>query len=484
MPKKRKKKKNNKKNQQKSQQNNSLAIVVILILVAFVVTTCSRKITGSREKDPVEESSPQKNNKKPVASPLLQEDFGKGNKTSYNTGNVILSSGSWELKDAMTGGLQQDRKTGNQALRIRGNGMAGMNFDIAVKGTVTVTLKHAMFGADKKGTWELWASVNKGQRYTRVGHAVTTTGTVLQHVSFTASTTAHIRFSIRKTDKSRSRINFDAFTVTAGGKVLPVVPDKPVEDKVAAGDNDNLLLGNPSNATASVLMVNNYLMDKGYYKLSYSRDKGGPNWVSWHVSRSDLGSMSRGRNFRPDEDLPGDWYQVLQTGYLGSGFDRGHNCPSGDRTASRAANAATFLMTNMIPQAPNHNQHLWSNLENYTRSLVRAGNEVYVIMGSYGSGGVGSNGPAKRIADKQVNVPDRIWKVIVVLREGNNDLQRISKNTRIIAVNTPNKNDVNTNWTAYLTSIEEIEKATSYRLLSNVPEQVRQELVKKVDVGE
>ena len=56
-------------------------------------------------------------------------------------------------------------------------------------------------------------------------------------------------------------------------------------------------------------------------------------------------------------------------------------------------------MTNMIPQAPQHNQQTWANLEDYTRDLVQAGQEVYVVMGSYGGGGAGSNGPKQTIAE-------------------------------------------------------------------------------------
>jgi endonuclease G, mitochondrial len=33
-------------------------------------------------------------------------------------------------------------------------------------------------------------------------------------------------------------------------------------------------------------------------------------------------------------------------------------------------------MTNMIPQAPNHNRQTWANMEDYTRDFVRAGMEV------------------------------------------------------------------------------------------------------------
>jgi endonuclease G len=53
-------------------------------------------------------------------------------------------------------------------------------------------------------------------------------------------------------------------------------------------------------------------------------------------------------------------------------------------------------MTNMIPQAPNNNQQTCANLENDLREQVKAGNEVYIIMGSYGIGGTGKNGAVNK----------------------------------------------------------------------------------------
>ncbi|SHM72920.1 endonuclease G [Chitinophaga jiangningensis] len=470
----------------KKQRNGNFSIVIILAIITFVVTYCTRKFTTdkgkevpatSREKQP---PAAGKNSK----SDLFKENFETSSpvKENYNTATITLRSGNWTLKDAVVGRKAEDHKQGKQALRIRGGGSATMDFDINVKGTVTVTLKHAAYGTDAGGDWELWYSVNKGQRFTRAGSAVKTTARELRTSTFTISTEKTLRLQIRNADKENGRLNFDELKVVRSSETpkdnTPVTPADAV-----AGDDDNLLLGNPSDATAALVSPNNYLMDKGFYKLSYNRDRGTPNWVSWHVSSKDLGSMSRSNDFRPDVDVPDNWYQVSQTSYIGSGFDRGHNCPSGDRTFSRAANDATFLMTNMIPQAPNHNQHLWSGLENYTRDLVKAGNEVYVIMGSYGVGGYGEKGLKKKIDRNNITVPDHIWKVIVVIPEGNNDLKRINKHTRIIAVNTPNKNDVSTKWSAYLTSIEEIEQATNLKLLSRVPAEVRQELVKKIDTG-
>ncbi|MBF9254037.1 DNA/RNA non-specific endonuclease [Pontibacter sp. 172403-2] len=247
--------------------------------------------------------------------------------------------------------------------------------------------------------------------------------------------------------------------------------------------NEHLLLGNPSGATTSESNAGNYLMLKPQYALSYSRDRGTPNWVSWHVSPDWLGTADRQDNFRPDPALPESWYHVTGSSYKGSGFDRGHNTPSADRTSSEEDNAATFLMTNMIPQAPENNQQTWANLEEYTRELVEQGMEVYVVMGSYGEGGTGSNGRATSIDNGNVTVPARIWKVLVVLPQGDNDLQRINTSTRVIAVDTPNNNTVNANWSNYRTTVDAIESATGYDLLSAVPKQVQQVIESRTDPG-
>src|SRR5207237_4141408 len=129
---------------------------------------------------------------------------------------------------------------------------------------------------------------------------------------------------------------------------------------------------------------------------------------------------------------PDGWYQVQSTSYVGSGFDRGHNCPSADRTSTLENNSATFYMTNMMPQAPNNNQKTWADLENYTRTFITTGYEVYVIAGSYGIGGTGSLGGVTTTLDNgRVTVPNRCWKVVVILPVGDNDVSRINASTRV-----------------------------------------------------
>ena len=76
--------------------------------------------------------------------------------------------------------------------------------------------------------------------------------------------------------------------------------------------------------------------------------------------------------------------------YVKSGFDKGHLCPSADRSSTDENNSATFLLTNMIPQAPNNNRITWEHLEKYCRDLVKQGNELYFICGGIGQGGTGT----------------------------------------------------------------------------------------------
>ncbi len=268
-----------------------------------------------------------------------------------------------------------------------------------------------------------------------------------------------------------------------GQQSLPTPTASSYADATATRDA-NLALGNPSGAaTDATNYPNNYLLVKSQYTMSYNRDQGKPNWVSWHLSSAWLGSTARQDNFAADASLPSSWYHVGSTSYSGSGFDRGHNCPSADRTGSVADNTATFLMSNMMPQAPTNNQQTWAGLENYARTLVNAGNELYIVAGSYGKGGTGSNGSATTIDNGRVTVPSNCWKVLVVLPVGTSDVSRITTSTRVIAVNMPNTNSISTAWGSYRTTVNAIEAATGYDLLSAVSTTIQSSIESKTDTG-
>lgn len=247
----------------------------------------------------------------------------------------------------------------------------------------------------------------------------------------------------------------------------------------------HLTMGNPTNAAADVSQPNNYLMQKPEFSLSYNRDKGTPNWVSWHLDTSWTGSLMRVDTFRPDPEVPSDWYRVQATDYFGSGFDRGHMAPNADRDNenSRPINQATFLMTNMVPQAPDNNQGPWAALENDLRSLLST-NEIYIISGGAGTGGIGSaNGSViNTIAGDKVTVPGYTWKSALIIPKGTDDLSRVDNNTRIISVIMPNTQGIRTDqWQKYLATVDQVEALTGYDLFSNVPVAVQSVIESRLD---
>lgn len=258
----------------------------------------------------------------------LSEGFDTGGKTAYAAANVTLPSGSWYLDDALTGNTVSDRKTGSYSARVRNTGKVSMNFN--VPGAGAVTIQHAVYGADGASTWQLWKSTNSGSTWTQAGLTVATSTTTLATAAFTVNSAAAVRFEIRKISGGANRINIDNITVAA----YSAPPSGSV----------HLTMGNPSNAVTDTTQPANYLMEKPQYVISYNRDYGRPNWVSWHLDTSWLGTTPRQDDFRPDTTLPAGWYQVKASDYTGSGYDRGHMCPSGDRTKTVADNSATFFL--------------------------------------------------------------------------------------------------------------------------------------------
>jgi DNA/RNA endonuclease G (NUC1) len=255
-----------------------------------------------------------------------------------------------------------------------------------------------------------------------------------------------------------------SFTV-ATGAAPPYPPDV------------HLTMGNPSGAASD---PNNYLMMKPEYALSYNRDLGRPNWVSWHLTPEWFGTLTRVDTFRPDPQVPPDWYRVQSFDFEFSGFDRGHMTPNADRDleTSIPINQATYLMSNMVAQAPDNNQGPWANLENYLRSVVgndrtNLTSEIYVISGPAGAGGVGSNGGmTTTLAGGHVTVPAYTWKVALVLPYGSDDVNRVTCSTRTIAVIMPNVQGIRTtdpnDWQSYLTTVDRVEALTGLDLFSNV----------------
>ena len=123
-------------------------------------------------------------------------------------------------------------------------------------------------------------------------------------------------------------------------------------------------------------------------------------------------------------------------------------------------------MTNIIPQAPELNREAWAYLEDYSRDIVKEGYKAYIIAGTYGTGGEGTNGELSKIKSI-INVPARIYKIIVITPEN----EAISDKSIVIAVDFPNtvKATKETSWLRFITTPESIEKATNLKLFTSLP---------------
>ena len=404
--------------------------------------------------------------------PNWPETFNTGTKGSYAAADVTLGTGSWNFSDALLGSLSGDHKNGAQAVRMQNTGMITMNFNLT-SGASTVSINHAIYGTDASSTWGLWYSTNSGSSWTQTGSTVTTSSISLTAANFTLTATGNVRFQLRKL--SGGRLNIDDFSVNDN------VNNSPTQD-------DNLAMGNPSGATANVGNPNNYLLVKTQYTSAYDDSRKSPKWVSWHLSSAWKGGAARCDCFNSDATLPAGWQKVTTGDYTNNNFTRGHMCPSEDRDLNSADNAATFIMTNILPQSSNNNSGTWGSVEDYTRTLLPT-NEMYIISGGYGTGGSYSStsGTINTItgtSGRVITVPNRIWKVIVILPVGSNDLSRVSTSTRVIAVDTPNTyNSTSLTWGSYRTSVDAIEAATGLNLLSNVSTTIQNTIEATVDNG-
>lgn len=257
-------------------------------------------------------------------------------------------------------------------------------------------------------------------------------------------------------------------------------PDIPLSGETKG--NPNLLMGNPSQATTSPGNSENYLITRPQYALSYSKNKGTANWVSWELNESWLGDSGRVGKFAPDEELPADWVRIKPTDYTGSGFDRGHMTNSEDRSRSPEDNVQTFLMTNILPQAPDNNQGPWVQLENYCRQLARSGKELFIVSGGHGQGGIGKNGLKATVGQGKVLVPAVTWKVILVLDKPNAGVAGVNRETQTIAVIMPNKQGIKSDpWMQYQTSVAEVEQLTGYKFFTSVPTEIGTVIKAKID---
>jgi endonuclease G len=107
-----------------------------------------------------------------------------------------------------------------------------------------------------------------------------------------------------------------------------------------------------------------------------------PLWAAEHLTARQIESakgLERINAFHEEETLSPEERSYLSD-YVRSGYDRGHNTPSGDEPDSQSQ-WQTFSLANMVPQAPENNRGIWERIEAATRNNALENDELYVITG-------------------------------------------------------------------------------------------------------
>ncbi len=240
-----------------------------------------------------------------------------------------------------------------------------------------------------------------------------------------------------------------------------------------------LQLGNPTGATTDPNNHDHYLIQRSVESIDYSDHLGQPNWASWDLTAADIGSSGRSDDWQVDTNLPSGpngFYQV-PTDTFGTGYDRGHMCPSADRTDTVPDNEMVFIMSNIIPQASAQNEGIWANLEDYSRNtLLTGGKELLIMCGP-------SLFTTQTFDSGHVKVPSYTWKIIVVCPSGSGTAtNRITAANQVVAVRIPNTSAVGSDpWQNYRTNVVAIEADTGFSFFSALPHNVSMSLHYKID---
>ena len=140
--------------------------------------------------------------------------------------------------------------------------------------------------------------------------------------------------------------------------------------------------------------------------------------------------------------------------YKGSGYDRGHLVPAGDRRFSLQAYNETFYTSNISPQDREFNAGIWNDLEQQARRWAKKYSPLYVI-----TGGVLEEG-LEEIGQEDVDVPDVFYKIIA--RKNGNQIETIS----FLIPNKPQFSPLRN----FIVSIDDIEKETGIDFFAELPE--------------
>ncbi|MEO6876568.1 MAG: DNA/RNA non-specific endonuclease [Opitutaceae bacterium] len=203
------------------------------------------------------------------------------------------------------------------------------------------------------------------------------------------------------------------------------------------------------------------LLTNAGYESAYDETFRNPAWVAYHLHGTAGTSAPRQNGYTTDLRTVA---KVAQTDYP-HGYDHGHMAPNeaiaefyGD-----AAQAETFLMTNMLPQRHGLNAGPWKSEETMEYAKWEPEfHDVWVIDGPvYTTADGQALVPTDRYGAKQVGIPVACFKIVMTKRSGGQ--------IQTLAFIMPQEPGPGHAAREYLTSIREIERRTGLNFFSSLP---------------
>lgn len=259
------------------------------------------------------------------------------------------------------------------------------------------------------GAWSLDLDFGGDEAWAELSHSVGTGYKSNIKLSYDANKTGASRsvYVIVSTENDAAEVRF---TQTADG----AGPDGGTADATSCGwlelpetkSGDGLLWGWHSMTLNGKTMRNYSFYFSAAHYLSY--------WVAYPLNSSLMGgSGMRDKNFYFDPLLPNSMQADLTFSYRGN-YDRGHQLPARDRSASVASNTQTFYATNMTPQRSQFNQKIWQRLEarvqSWASSINPSTDTLYVVTGCTVKGSTQSTTDC---AGKKMTIPTAYYKAIL-----------------------------------------------------------------------
>lgn len=203
------------------------------------------------------------------------------------------------------------------------------------------------------------------------------------------------------------------------------------------------------------------IVEHSYFTLSYNERYEQAEWVAYTLDKKHLTYDDRKRPYFIEDPFvstkSADWRN-----YKGSGYDRGHLLPAGDRRFSKQAYDETFYTSNISPQNREFNAGIWNDLEQQTRRWAKKYGTLYVFTGGILKPGL------NEIGDEDVAVPNMFYKIIA--RKHNNTINTIS----FLIPNEPQSASLK----AFIVSVDDIEQGTQIDFFNKLPT-LQQDLFEK-----